>query len=79
MLLLKTDIILFLSNEFLSQLFTKVILNNFMPIETFRHEVIRFLLLPSDRELEIRKIVDTSVRKLTFSKTILKIKTYDAS
>lgn len=79
MLLLKTDIILFLSNEFLSQLFTKVILNNFMPIETFRREVIRFLLLPSDRELEIRKIVDTSVRKLTFSKTILKIKTYDAS
>ena len=49
------EIILFLSNEFLSQLFTKVTSNNLMPTQAFRHEVMRFLLLPSDRELEICK------------------------
>ena len=73
------EITLFLSNEFLSQLFTKVNCNTLMPTQAFRHEVMRFLLLSSDRELEIGKTVDTSVRKLTFSKITLEIKTYDAS
>ena len=49
------EITLFLSNEFLSQLFTKVTSNNLMPTQAFRHEVMRFLLLPRDRELEICK------------------------
>ena len=49
------EITLFLSNEFLSQLFTKVTCFKVMPTQAFRHEVMRFLLLPRDRELEICK------------------------
>lgn len=49
------EITLFLSKEFLSQLFTKVTSNNLMPTQALRHKVMRFLLLSSDRELEICK------------------------